>query len=112
MDIRDYKFEIGDTVITTEGEKGAIISICKCNRCEERGFYEPTCIMEGDSNEKYITIGDAICGFHGYYKIGKYHFHDFDKSEVLGSMAYYEKELKKLKKQLKVIESLEEYNNK
>jgi hypothetical protein len=107
MNIKDYIFEIGDIVITTEGEKGAIINICKCDRCVERGFYEPTWIMEGDSNEKYITIGDAICGFNRFYQIGKYRFNDFDKSEVLQNMAYYEKELKQLRKQWKLIEELE-----
>lgn len=107
MNIKDYKFHVGDEVITTEGEKGVIISICECSRCQERGFNEPTWIAEGDSSERYITIGDAICGFHGFYQIGKYKFHDFDKAEVLGTMAFYEKELKRLKKQLKTIEEIE-----
>ena len=107
MNIKDYEFEIGDIVITTEGEKGIIIHICKCDKCEERGFYEPIWIIEGDDKKRYITIGDAICGFDEFYQIGKYHFNDFDKRQVLQNMVYYEKGLKQLKKQLKLIEELE-----
>ena len=105
--IKDYKFKIGDYVITTEGIRGKIIDICDCSQCVGRGFYEPIWIAEDDNNKEYITIGTAICGFRGYYQIGEYRFHDFDKSEVLQDMAYYEKKLKQLKKQLKVIEDIE-----
>lgn len=106
MNIKDYKFNVGDKVITTDGVVGKITSICTCSQCEERGFYEPTWENEyGD--EYYITINDAIFGFNTYYQIGEYHFNGLDKDEVLYDMAFYERELKKLKKQLKVIEELE-----
>lgn len=108
MNIKDYKFKVGDDVITTDGKRGKIVDVCTCSACAERGFYEPTWIAEDDNAKEYITIGTALCGFNEYYQIGEYRFNDFDKDEVLYNMALYERELKKLKKQLKVIEELEE----
>lgn len=107
MDIKDYKFKIGDDVITTDGVRGKIVDICDCSQCAGRGFYEPVWIAENDNNKEYITIGTAICGFPRYYQIGEYHFNDFDKSEVLHDIAGYEKELKRLRNQLEVIEEIE-----
>ena len=107
MNIKDYEFHIGDEVITTEGIKGKITSICTCDRCQERGFYEPFWTCEDDKWEHCIDKFTAECGFNGYYKIGKYRFNDFDKGEVLREMASYEDGLKRLRKQLKVIEELE-----
>ena len=107
MNIKDYEFNIGDLVITIEGVKGKITSICTCDRCEERGFYEPFWAGEDDDYERCISKFTAETGFNGFYQIGKYRFNDFDKSEVLREMAYYEDELKRLKRQLKVIEDTE-----
>jgi hypothetical protein len=108
MDIKkDYEFEIGDKVITTEGEIGRIVNICRCDRCAERGFYEPIWRRDYDGWEDYITIADIEIGFTGFYQIGKYHFRDFDKEEVMREMAYYEEELKRLRNQLKVMEEYE-----
>lgn len=107
MNIKDYEFNIGDIVITTEGKIGKITNICTCDRCEERGFYEPFWVDEDDDYEHCISIFAAQHSFIGFYQIGKYKFNDFDKGEVLREMASYEKELKRLRKQLKVIEELE-----
>ncbi len=75
--------------------------------CQERGFYEPFWSTGDDNFDKCISIFTAQHGFIGFYKIGKYRFNDFDKAEVLQSMASYERELRQLRKQLKVIEELE-----
>lgn len=107
MDIKDYKFNVGDEVITIDGRRGKIVDICTCSQCVERGFYEPTWIADNDSSKDYITIGTAICGFPGYYQIGEYRFNDLDKSKVLHDIASYENELKRLRNQLKVIEDIE-----
>lgn len=107
MNIKDYEFHIGDEVITTEGVRGEITNICTCSSCEERGFYEPIWRDENDKREHYISIYDAKSGFSGFYKIGKYYFNDLNKGEVLREMASYEDELKRLRKQLRIIEELE-----
>lgn len=107
MDIKDYEFHIGDEVITTEGKTGKIVRVCDCDMCADRGFYEPFWKDENDKHERCISIYDAKCGFDAYYKIGNYHFNDFDKGEVLREMASLEDELKRLIKQLKVIEKYE-----
>ena len=111
MDIKNYRFEIGDEVITTEGEVGKIVDVCNCERCAERGFFEPIWVKDGDKYQKYIDIYNAKNDFNSFYKIGKYRFSDFDKAEVLKSMAGYEAELKQLRKQLKLIEELEAEEN-
>ena len=107
VNIKDYEFNVGDEVITTEGVRGKITRICTCDRCERRGFYEPFWIIEDDDWEKCIDIYDAESGFSSFYKIGKYRFNDFDKGNVLQEMASCEHELKRLRKQLRIIEELE-----
>lgn len=106
MDIKDYKFKVGDEVITTEGIRGEITDICKCTSCQRRGFYEPTWV-DDDGYYEYITNWDKECTFKGYYKIGDYYFEHFDKGEVLRKIASHERSLKKLKKQLRLIKELE-----
>lgn len=109
MNIGDYEFRVGDEVITTEGERGKITKICTCDRCQERGFYEPFWIGEDKDNkyERCIDKFTAEIGFNGYYKIGNYRFNDFDKAEVYQNLAYCEDSLQKYKRQLKVIEEME-----
>lgn len=111
MNIKDYEFYIGDEVITTDGVIGRITSVCTCDRCRERGFYEPFWAGE-DKWEHCIDIYTAKTGFAGFYKIGKYYFNDFNKGEVLRDMAYHEDEIKKLRKQLKVIDEIEKRRGK
>lgn len=110
MDIKDYKFNVGDKVITIYGEVGQITSICTCENCAERGFFEPTWIRD-DGCEHYITNWDAKKGFTEYYQIGSYHFHDFNNEEVLWEIEHCKKRIEQLEKQLKVIENAgqEEY---
>ena len=107
MNLKDYRFEVGDEVITTDGVRGKITSICTCNRCKERGFYESFWVVDGGSYEHCINIYDAKSDFDMFYKIGKYRFNDFDKGEVLRQMEGHEDELKRLRKQLKFIEKHE-----
>ena len=107
MDINNYKFEIGDEVITTKGKRGRIIGFCSCGSCEKIDFLEPVWIREDDNVKDYITIHQAEFGFGGYHRIGKYRFNDFDKDKILESMNWCRKELKQLQKQLDLIESVE-----
>lgn len=107
MKINEYKFNVGDEVITVEGKRGTIVDICECERCQLRGFYEPTWV-DDDGNTSYITGYDAKHDFDGYYKIGKYHFNkNLRKDKVEERIAHYEKTLVGLRKQLKLIEELE-----
>ena len=95
-DIRGYKFKIGDEVITTEGKVGKIISICDCDKCKARGFYEPFWVAEDSEWSRCISKFTAEDGFYGFYKIGKYRFNDFDKNSVLSAIDDCENRLKQL----------------
>ena len=112
MDIKDYEFHIGDEVITTQGAKGEITYICNCKYCGERGFYELFWVDKNTQRENCISVYDATDGFNSFYKIGKYRFNDFDKSDVLRLIELCEGHLKQLKNQLKIIEELENIVNK
>ena len=106
MNISDYKFNVGDEVITVYGEKGKIMDICGCEYCKERGFLEPYWENE-NGDENYITIGDANRGFQGYYKIGEYKFATLRKDSVKREIEHYEKCLVEAKGRLKAIEEIE-----
>lgn len=104
--LQDYKFNIGDEVITTDGMRGTITDICECERCKERGFCEPVWVDEYDE-EVFITNVTVRMNFPGYYKIGNYRFHDFNKNNVQVNIDFHEAELARYKKQLKFIEEYE-----
>lgn len=109
MNPNEYKFEIGDKVVTIYGEVGRITEICTCLACVRRGFDELTWENEDTGDENYITIWDAVSGFDDYRQIGKYKFNNaFDKAAVLNDAKYHEERLAQLQKQLKHIEEMEE----
>lgn len=81
LDIQDLEFNIGDKVITVDGDEGHIVDICKCDQCEKRGFYEPEWENERTCEINNITVYEARNGFKGYHKIGKYTFHALEKKE-------------------------------
>lgn len=97
-----YIFNIGDEVITDDGRVGKITSICDCERCKERGFYEPTVIFE-DGHDNYITHWDYTDNFGGYYKIGNYVFGNLDLDTVQNFIDRHEHMLQKLYKNKSVI---------
>ena len=104
----DYEFAVGDKVVTIYGEVGHIIDICRCDRCLERGFYEPTWKIDDSGDVDWITINDAERGFDDFYQIGKYRFgHTFNKSVVRAMIIKEEVELRNLKRRLQVMEELE-----
>lgn len=78
---KNYEFNIGDEVITTDGERGFIVDICECVECKYRGFCEPIW-EDADGHETYITVYDKKCDFRDYYKIGKYRFGNFEKDRL------------------------------
>lgn len=61
----------GDFVETVDGRVGYIKSICRCEKCRERGFYEPI-VHFTDGEEDCITKYEAESGFKGYRRIGRW----------------------------------------
>ena len=61
----------GDFVETLDGRVGYIKNICRCEKCRERGFYEPT-VHFTDGEEDCITKYEAENGFKGYKRIGRW----------------------------------------
>lgn len=104
--LQDYKFNIGDEVITTDGMRGTITDICECDRCKARGFFEPVWVDEC-GNENFITDITIAMKAPGYYKIGDYRFREFNKELVKKNIAFFEAEVAQFKKQLKFIEECE-----
>ena len=110
MNVSDYVFNVGDEVITIDGERGYITSICNCVYCRERGFFEPTWADEDGDPCDIISV-EAEGGFSCYYKIGNYRFNPFNKDGEFGvkaQVASAEGWLARLKKRLALIEELEE----
>lgn len=105
--MNDYKFNIGDEVITIDGIKGTITDICECERCQARGFCEPVWVDE-ENEETFITDVDAKQGFTDYYKIGNYYFNALRKDLVEKDISRLEELLATRKKQLQLIEKLEQ----
>lgn len=111
-------FKIGDAVITSTGEIGRIVSICTCNKCKERGFYELKVAVKNEDRFIWITNNDKRLNFNSFYKIGDYIFGNIDENSVLHDMEFTKKEIYKLQeemcalgKQLEVIKKLKSTNN-
>lgn len=103
MNINDYRFKIGDEVITADGVRGKITDICECKWCKQRGFYEPEWKEDGTGEVRHISHHHAEKGFPLYYKIGEQYFGEFDMSGVTAEIAYHEEHLARYKKALSVI---------
>ena len=71
-------FKVGDKVITDDGRVGIIKSICDCERCKKRGFYEPGVEMTIGNDQMWITDTDKKNGFIGFYQIGDQVFGNID----------------------------------
>ena len=74
-------FKVGDKVIDKYVRAGKIIDICTCERCRERGFFEPT-VQYDDGSTDYIMRYDWETGFKSYYQIGNYIFGNLDEESV------------------------------
>ena len=109
----DYEFAIGNKVVTIYGVVGHVIDICRCDRCLERGFRELTWRSDTDHDVSWITIYDVERNFDDFYQIGKYQFdHTFKQSRIRSMIIEKEVELRRLKKQLEVMEELEKEGKK
>lgn len=77
-----YTFKVGDEVITDDGRVGTITDICTCEKCKERGFYEPRINTETGIYDIWITDTDKKNGFISYYKIGDRVFGNVDEKQI------------------------------
>ena len=96
MKDNNYEFRVGDEVETVDGMSGKIVSICHCERCAERGFFEPRWETLDGKYSDYITVNQANRGFPYYRRIGKYVW-NHDANEEKSTKNIFKKENKKTK---------------
>ena len=96
MKDNNYEFRVGDEVETVDGMSGKIVSICHCERCAERGFFEPRWETLDGKYSDYITVNQANRGFPYYRRIGKYVW-NHDANEEKKKKNIFIKENKKMK---------------
>lgn len=100
-----YDFRVGDYVEDVTGRVGYIQSICQCEQCKARGFYEPF-VLYTDGNSDCITVYEYERGFPGYKRIGQYDFtkkaedKDDDKIEPLDCETASDYSNEKLRKKI------------
>lgn len=103
-------FKVGDQVITDDGRIGIIESICDCDRCKKRGFYEPSVRMTIGNDQIWITDTDKKNGFISFYQIGDKVFGNVDeeaKERIEQRIDELQDELVKYKSQLYMLFDLE-----
>lgn len=92
--ITDIQFHEGDYVENNEGKIGYISSICHCDECKKRGFFEPT-ITYSDGTTDYISNYSVKTVSSDYKQIGT---QKFSTEDVLRNrITALEKENKELK---------------
>lgn len=95
--ITDIQFHEGDYVESSDGKIGYISSICHCNECKKRGFFEPT-ITYLDGTTDYISNYSVKTVTSDYKQIGIQKFSKED--ELRNRIAALEKENKELKEEV------------
>jgi hypothetical protein len=106
IELLRYTFKVGDKVITDDGRTGTITDICTCDRCKERGFYEPT-VDFGDYTD-YIMFSEKNDGFKSYYQIGDRVFGNLDEESVNKEIDECQKKMLRLYEQLCLITDLKQ----
>ena len=95
--ITDIQFHEGDYVENNEGKTGYISSICHCDECKKRGFFEPT-ITYSDGTTDYISNYSVKTVSSDYKQIG---IQKFSTEDVLRNrIVALEKENKELKEKV------------
>ena len=87
--ITDIQFHEGDYVESSDGKIGYISSICHCDECKKRGFFEPT-ITYLDGTTDYISNYSVKTVTSDYKQIGIQKFSKED--ELRNRIAALEKE--------------------
>lgn len=98
-------FKVGDKVITSTGQVGIITDICTCDKCKDRGFYEPVVEVEVGNGSIWITNNDKRVNFRSFYKIGDQIFGNIDEDCVLDDIKRKKEELHNVKKELIQLEA-------
>ena len=91
--ITDIQFHKGDFVESSDGKIGYISSICYCDECKKRGFFEPT-ITYSDGTTDYISNYSVKTISSDYKQIGIQRFSTED--ELRNRITALEKENKEL----------------
>lgn len=91
--ITDIQFHEGDYVESSDGKIGYISSICHCDECKKRGFFEPT-ITYSDGTTDYISNYSVKTVSSDYKQIGTQKFST--KDVLRNRIAALEKENKEL----------------
>jgi len=95
--ITDIQFHEGDYVENSNGKIGYISSICHCDECKKRGFFEPT-ITYSDGTTDYISNYSVKTVSSDYKQIG---IQKFSTEDVLRNrITALEKENKELKEEV------------
>ena len=89
----DIQFHEGDYVENNDGKVGYISSICHCDECKKRGFFEPT-ITYSDGTTDYISNYSVKTVSSDYKQIGTQKFST--KDVLRNRIAAIEKENKEL----------------
>ena len=95
--ITDIQFHEGDYVENSDGKVGYISSICHCDECKKRGFFEPT-ITYSDGTTDYISNYSVKTVSSDYKQIGTQKFST--KDVLRNRIAALEKENKELKEKV------------
>lgn len=95
--ITDIQFHEGDYVENSDGKIGYISSICHCDKCKKRGFFEPT-ITYSDGTTDYISNYSVKTVSSDYKQIGTQKFSTED--ELRNRIIALEKENKGLKEEV------------
>lgn len=91
--ITDIQFHEGDFVENSDGKIGYISSICHCDECKKRGFFEPT-ITYLDGTPDYISNYSVKTISSDYKQIG---IQKFSTEDILrNKIAALEKKNKEL----------------
>lgn len=95
--ITDIQFHEGDFIENKDGKIGYISSICHCDECKKRGFFEPT-ITYLDGTPDYISNYSVKTISSDYKQIG---IQKFSTEDILrNKIAALEKENKELKEKV------------
>ena len=97
----DIQFHEGDFVENKDGKIGYISSICHCDECKKRGFFEPT-ITYSDGTTDYISNYSVKTVSSDYKQIGiqKFSTEDSIENTLKNRIAALEKENKELKEEV------------